>query len=240
MRRFRRAIAAALAITLLPASAALADLKTDLDLATSGEQRNADLGATLVGGETYTVFTSVYYQSGAFSEVTFESDLVPDFVTSATGDRIVGSGSANAVTSTITLAAPCTLGEFGELGAGPTETAVTYKWTEYVRAQGSGDPSDSFNDDAYVNVRGSVSELGPNCEEQVSRSAAAAAVANEWLDENGPCTSWGTNKNKNNWRGQLISAVAQAYSGYGALSEAEADALVALLDASCDAGEFVS
>jgi hypothetical protein len=132
--------------------AAAADLKSDLVVG-GGVQQDRSLGSSLVGGSTGSFTNYLYVQGvgGASYPVTFAAEgTPPSFVTGVTGGSIPAVGEAYAQESTISYTVPCALGGFsGQLNYTAQENAAT---------------TDIGVASAYVNITGTVTSVGSNCD----------------------------------------------------------------------------
>ncbi len=155
-----------IASVMLVAAAFGADLKADLSAA-DGIQQNKDLG-NVVGGDSYPIAVTVYYQGGPdrVTSVTFDDNgTLPSFVSGVTGGTVTrssGNGLSTTATSTITVVAPCTTGGFGGNDNGTKLAGSSVQYA--VTAVNSGaSTSDVGTSTAWVNIKGNVTSLGSNC-----------------------------------------------------------------------------
>jgi hypothetical protein len=213
MRRIVFSLVAVVALMGMATGAGAFDLKVDANITANGSQTFWDVGSTLVGGDTYTRPVDVWYMAGGgagVSSVTFSHGTNPAYVTGVTGGTATGSGSANAVLSTITVTAPCAIGTFGSTDE---STKAAGSAVQYTITHVNGDPVAGWGGEtpdistAFVNVGGTVTTIGTNCSTQ-AQGQAAAAVANG-LIKSGAVACTGKH-------GDTISAVAKRFAGVGA------------------------
>ncbi len=184
-RRVSLVVAASTASVVAVSGLAYADaLKADLSLDQRGVQQNKDLG-NVAGGDTITFADNLYLQGGsaALTSATFAPDSqLPPWVSGVAGGTAHKDGGA---VSAITVVAPCTSGSFGaNSDAKVAGSSVQYQ----VTGVNAGATTDVDVTTAYVNIKGNVTSLGPNCQSAPS-DLQAPRDASVTIDGGAPWTT---------------------------------------------------